>query len=76
MSIPSLMYRLRPPLPRTLASWLGRPTRAVAFWAAIALPVVYLPLFTVDVDWLPAWTVFALLALNILALVVGHSYGQ
>jgi len=36
--------------------------------------VVYLPLFTVDVRWLPSWTVFVLLGLNMVALLVGHSH--
>jgi len=74
MPIPPSLRRLQPKLRQTLGSWLGQPARAVAFWVAIALPVVYLPLFTVDVRWLPSWTVFVLLGLNMVALLVGHSH--
>lgn len=55
----------------------GRPTvavRAASFYAAIGLPMVYLPLIAggVSVDQLPL--VAALLAANIVALVIGHDH--
>jgi len=48
--------------------------RGVAFWTAIALPFGYLPLFGLDVVDLSLWLFVLLLAVNIVALVVGHSY--
>ena len=76
MSFPPSISRLRPKLPETVVSWLGRPARAVAFWLAIGLPVVYLPLFAVEVRWLPSWIVFVLLGINVVALFIGHPYRE
>ena len=55
----------------SLADRAGTATRALAFWAAIALPASALGLLAVGVD---LWLVFALLACNAVALVVGHDY--
>jgi len=76
MSFPPSISRLRPKLSKTVVSWLGRPARAVAFWLAIGLPVVYLPLFAVEVRWLPSWTVFVLLGINVIALFIGHPHRE
>jgi len=76
MSFPPSISRLRPTLPEAVVSWLGRPARAVAFWLAIGLPVVYLPLFAVEVRWLPSWIVFVLLGINVVALFIGHPYRE
>ncbi|WP_338741013.1 hypothetical protein [Haloplanus salilacus] len=55
----------------SLAARAGTATRALAFWAAVALPVPALGLIAVGAD---LWVVFALLACNAVALVVGHDY--
>ena len=74
MSLPPSIRKLRAQRPEV--SWLGRPARAVAFWLAIGLPAVYLPLFAIEVRWLPSWIVFVLLGINVVALLVGHPYRQ
>ena len=48
--------------------------RGVAFWTAIALPFGYLPLFTLEPVQISLETFCVLLAINIVALVIGHSY--
>lgn len=50
------------------------PARALAFWLAVALPLVYLPLLASGAERLHAETFLVLLVANILALVVGHNY--
>jgi hypothetical protein len=47
--------------------------QVVAFWAAIFLPFVYLPLLYGGLDG-ELWTFSGLLALNAVALVLGHDY--
>ena len=54
---------------------LGR-LKGAAFWAAIALPFLHLPLLVTGLDSRTTLGAFvALLALNVLALVLGHPYG-
>lgn len=48
--------------------------RGIAFWAAIALPFGYLPLFGLDMVRLSMELFVLLLVVNMFALVVGHSY--
>lgn len=49
--------------------------RAAAFWAAIALPVVYLSLLAVGPDVAGGRTAFlGLLGLHALSVVAGHGY--
>lgn len=60
-----------------IAQTLERPTKFVSFWIAIALPFVYLPLLTRGLgDPIVTATFFGLLALNVVALYVGHDYNQ
>ncbi|AGB14726.1 hypothetical protein Halru_0074 [Halovivax ruber XH-70] len=48
---------------------------AVSFWAGTLLPIVYLPLLLAGVDsGLRFGLLVALLALNVVALVLGHDY--
>jgi hypothetical protein len=57
------------PLPKTV--------EAVAFWSAIALPFVYLPLLLVGLQTVSLQAAFALLvALNGVAILLGHQYGR
>jgi hypothetical protein len=52
------------------------PLVGVAFWSAIALPFLHLPLLFVTGLSTPTQTVafLALLALNVVAILAGHSY--
>lgn len=54
---------------------LFRPLEAMAFWAAVALPFVYLPLLVTGLDTTAeAIAVAALVTAHVLALVLGHRY--
>lgn len=58
------------------ARLVAAPLRFVGFWAAIALPFLYLPLLFGGLAGQEALVFGFLLATNALALVVGHSHGQ
>lgn len=69
------------PVPADLGPHLYRTLRAplswVAFYSAIALPAVYLPLLATGIettDWLILF--FGLLGLHLASLVGGRSYGS
>lgn len=79
----STMSNQSPPLtesqPATDGHSIGRrlldPVRGVAFWAAIALPFVQVPLVLSGLDEKTTVVAFVgLLVLNIFALYVGHTY--
>jgi len=53
---------------------LGATIRRVSFWAAIVLPVVYLPLLSSGSGAETGYLVLGLLALNLIALFVGHNH--
>lgn len=58
-------------------SALARPFEAVAFWSAIALPFLYLPLMANGLGSTTRLTAFlALLALHAVAIVGGHRYNR
>jgi hypothetical protein len=49
----------------------------VAFWTAIVLPFTYLPLLVAGFESSSMFAAFlSLVALNLLALLVGHPHGQ
>lgn len=48
--------------------------RAAAFWSAVALPVVYLPLVATGTVWEQPLAFCALLALNAVTFLVGHGH--
>lgn len=50
------------------------PVQAAAFWAAVALPLAYLPLLATGVAWDQPSVLAAVLTLNGLAFVLGHGY--
>lgn len=51
------------------------PVRVIGFWSAIALPFMYVPLLATGIDTAPEAAVFfGLLAANLVAIAVGHSY--
>jgi hypothetical protein len=60
-------------LPSPLA-YLTVPIRFVAFWVAIALPFLYLPLLAGGLHGTEPTVFVALVAVNLVALVVGHGY--
>ena len=55
---------------------VAAPLRFVGFWAAVALPFLYLPLLVSGLDGQETLVFGLLLALNALALVVGHGHRQ
>lgn len=60
-----------------IAEALIRPIEAVAFWAAIVLPFLYIPLLFYGLETAGELTVFfALLGLNIVAIVLGNRYNR
>lgn len=57
------------------AERVSRPLTGIAFWAAIALPFLHLPLLVTGLETTGMAVAFVLLlGLNVLALVVGHPY--
>ena len=52
------------------------PLRFVAFWAAVALPFLYLPLLAGGLEGGQLAAFASLLGLHLLTLVVGHGYRQ
>lgn len=52
------------------------PLRFVGFWAAVALPFLYLPLLYGGLEGQEVSVFLALLALNASAIVAGHGYGK
>jgi hypothetical protein len=58
-----------------LTELVRRPVEAMAFWAAIVLPFVYLPLLVGGFDDTTSLLLFVgLVAANVLALFVGHDH--
>jgi len=51
----------------TIGRWLG-------FWAAIVLPMVYLPVLAAELGPAPGPVGLGLLGCHLLALVAGHNY--
>jgi hypothetical protein len=62
-------------VPQVLRS-LRRPAQFVGFWAAVVLPVCYLPLLFGGLRGAQTRLFSALLVGNAMALVAGHGYGQ
>lgn len=50
------------------------PLRFLSFWAAVALPFLYLPLLVGGLEGQQVTVFVALLLANLVALVVGHEY--
>ncbi|WP_280537879.1 hypothetical protein [Halopenitus sp. POP-27] len=69
-------HSLRPntTLPTRLRRSTGRRLRAVAFWAAVLLPLTYLPVLHGIVIDASAELFLLLLASNVVAAYVGHDY--
>lgn len=58
-----------------LRSTLAAGIQFVGFWLAVILPFAYLPLLYADLAWAGSGF-FGLLAVNLLALLVGHDYNR
>ncbi len=59
----------------TAAPAVRRPLTGAAFWGAIALPFLYLPLLASGLESGTSVTAFlVLVGLNVVMLLVGHSY--
>lgn len=59
------------------AATVRKPIEATAFWAAVVLPLAYVPVLAVGIDGLQGAGLFAsLVALHLLVLAVGHRYGR
>lgn len=57
--------------------WIRRPLSALAFWSAITLPVLYLPLLATGPDTTGDLITFlALLGLHVLALIGGRNHNR
>lgn len=52
------------------------PVRAAAFWTAIALPLVYVPMLATGAVWQHPLALLSLFLLNVVAFVVGHDHNQ
>ena len=59
---------------RQSTSAIGATIRRVSFWSAILLPLVYLPLLSSGFGAQTGSIVIGLLALNLIALLVGHNH--
>lgn len=54
---------------------IRKPVAGAAFWAAIALPFLHLPLLATGLETTTTTVAFlVLLGLNVLTLLIGHSY--
>jgi hypothetical protein len=66
--------------PTSLRSRVGletvlAPVRATSFYAALALPLAYVPMLVAGLETVPQTTTFALLlGLHVLALAIGHGH--
>lgn len=57
--------------------WIRRPVSTISFWGAIALPLLYLPLFYVGIDTTDELVAFlGLFGVHVLALVAGRHHRQ
>ena len=58
-------------------TWVRKPVEATAFWAAILLPLAYVPVLADGLVGLQGAGSFTLLvALHLFVLAVGHRYGR
>ena len=74
-SLPEHRTVLRDASPFDLLDGLQRRVRGAAFWAAVALPFLHIPLLVTGLQSSTTLVAFvALVALNVGALLVGHPY--
>jgi hypothetical protein len=58
------------------AELIATPLRFVSFWAAVALPFLYLPLLYGGLEGQQALVFGTLVSINVVSLILGHDYGQ
>lgn len=74
--VSDLFARLNGTVPSVSHSLLT-PLRAIAFWTAIALPFLYVPLLASGLESGSLRMAFALLVVaNVITLIVGHPYAR
>lgn len=62
---------------RSIAERVVKPLKRFAFWTAVVLPFLHLPLLATGLDSRSLTVAFvALVALNVSALWIGHPYGE
>lgn len=65
------------PLDIVTHSRVFRPIEAIAFWTAIVLPFLYVPLLFYGLESTPELAAFfALVGINVVAFVIGHRYNR
>ncbi|MFC6614002.1 hypothetical protein ACFQAS_03360 [Halopenitus salinus] len=67
--------RSNAPLPTRLRRRTGDQLRAIAFWAAVLLPLTYIPVLHGIVVEASAQLFVGLLGLNVVCAIVGHEHG-
>lgn len=72
------LNRMRPSRPtlEMLRTAVLSPVRAFAFWTAIALPLLYVPMLFTGVVWDHPFALLSLFLLNGVALLLGHDHKQ
>lgn len=71
------MNRRPVPLPTSADPPLGSLVsglKRLAFWTAVVLPLAYLPLLSSPIDTQQSLVLVALVAVNVVCLLVGHDY--
>lgn len=58
------------------AGWSAHVVRGLAFWTAVVLPFLYLPLLVGGLPGQEGLALGGLLVVNIVALVAGHDYAR
>jgi hypothetical protein len=65
------------PQTRSITESVLKPARVIGFWAAVALPFLHIPLLLSGLESTPETLAFlALFSINVVALVLGHPYGD
>ncbi|MEZ3115795.1 hypothetical protein RYH80_07680 [Halobaculum sp. MBLA0147] len=73
-ALPSLGAATSERVPTLDRTTLAAPVRAVAFWTAALVPLVYLPLLASGLTAQQIPTLLGLMTLNAVSLVVGHGH--
>jgi hypothetical protein len=61
----------------TLSHSVLKPAKGIAFWSAVALPFLYIPMLATGLDGTASILTFtALLLANAVALLLGHPHGR
>jgi hypothetical protein len=69
-----MLSRPLPSSPPRVLRRLASEGQRLAFWAAVVLPLAYVPLLSSSVDDRQLLAVGALVAIHVVCLLVGHDY--